>query len=395
MASYRVHYHRLELARRNILEKEIIRGKREGNSLEVIVEFESGKKDRAYSRLSSLGRVNHVFDFIPYMSLLADAADLEGLLKGCSRGFSELRGFVRKVEFSSCFSIPKPSKRRLDRDVWNLENIGVYDARQYCDGEGVKIAVIDTGVDYTHPEVRGRFGRVKGFDFVKNCDNPMDMNGHGTHVAGICAGNNYGIATGSDLYAIRVLDENGSGSESNVIAGIEWALKNGADVANLSLGSPVASSAFEDICYYSWKHGLIIVAAAGNNGGEYAMYPAAFGEPVVAVAAVDRYNNHAGFSNVCITNDVSAPGVSITSAYLNGSYATLDGTSMACPHVSGSLALAVPLLRGRDPFKVLESSCEDIGSDREVFGAGLIRADRMVLDLQPRGFAERLKSLVW
>ncbi len=402
MASYRVHNYRLQLERKSLLEKKIRNSRKSGGSLELIVEVESRKRDKAYASLSKVGKITHAFEFIPYLSFECDAKDAEGIVGNKSKGYVELRKLVNGVEASAEFTVPKPSSVKLRRPglssfIWNLKNIGAYEARNYSCGEGVKIAVIDTGVDYNHPEVSGNFEKNKGYDFVNNNDNPMDRNGHGTHVAGVCVGQEYGIATDSWLYAVRVLDENGSGSESNVIAGIEWALKNDIDVANLSLGSPVASSAFESICYRAYEDGLVIVAAAGNNGGEYAMYPAAFGEPVIAVAAVDRYNNHADFSNICITNDVSAPGVGIVSSYLNGSYATLDGTSMATPHVSGSVALAIPLLKGSDIFSLVDETAERIGDgSRDVFGAGLVRADRMVNELNGNGsLLEMVKRIVW
>ncbi len=396
MVSYRVHYYRLEQARRNLFNKSIAEKRKCGGSLELIVGFESKKQKQTLSNLSGIGKINRIFEFIPYASFSCSAKEAENISSGKTRGYSELKGLLRKIEISSTFSIPHSKKARNKEAIWNLENIGAYEAWNYSTGDGVKIAVIDTGVDYNHPEVSSNFENTKGYDFVRNNDKPMDRNGHGTHVAGICAGSNYGVAPECSIYAVRVLDENGSGSESNVIAGIEWALKNKMDIANLSLGSPVASSAFEDICYLAWKQGLVIVAAAGNNGGEFAMYPAAFGEPVVAVAAVDRYNEHADFSNIFITNDVSAPGVRITSSYLNGSYATLDGTSMATPHVSGSVALALPFLGNYDIFDVLENSCENIGSERDVYGAGLVRPDKMLESLQERkGLFEIVKSIVW
>ncbi|MBI2142679.1 S8 family serine peptidase [Candidatus Woesearchaeota archaeon] len=254
---------------------------------------------------------------------------------------------------------------------------------------------MDTGVEYFHTELSHSFGRVKGYDVIEDSDNPADRNGHGTHVAGTCAGLNYGVAIGSNLYAVRVLDENGSGIESNLIAGVEWCIKNGMHIVNMSLGSPVASSAFEEICYAAAEKGVILVAAAGNNGGEFAMYPAAFGDPVIAVAAVDRYNRHADFSNIFMTNDISAPGVEIPSSYIGGSYASLSGTSMASPHVAGSIALALPLVRNQDIYGLLDSTAENIGNDGDVFGAGLVRADGMVKELlNGNRFPAALKAIV-
>lgn len=387
----------LMLKRQNLIHSALKKGVSQG-SLELIVRAEGMKKGRLAERLGRLGRVSHVYEFIPYISFECDRADAVGLVKN-SMAYAEFTSLISSVEASARFSIPAPVKSSgLNRkgDLWNLINIGAYEARKYSVGEGVRIGIIDTGVEYGHPEVSSNFEDLKGYDFVGNNDNPLDRNGHGTHVAGISCGQNYGVAVGSTLYSIRVLDENGSGMESNVIAGVEWALKNGMDVVNMSLGSPVASSAFQDICDYSYNNGLVIVAAAGNDGGEYASYPAAFGEPVIAVAAVDRYNGHASFSNVFYTNDVSAPGVEIISSYIGGSYATLSGTSMAAPHVTGSIALALPFLRGGSISELIGQSAEALG-DADTFGSGLVRADRMVMGLLSgkRGLVEIVKRIVW
>ncbi|MBI2574564.1 S8 family peptidase [Candidatus Woesearchaeota archaeon] len=394
VAGYRAERQRLELRRRELLRRSVSAGRGSGG-LELIVEVEGRRKEKAARSLEQLGKLTHVFDFIPYMSVQCGAKDaqmLAGSGNSLSSGYAELRAMFRKIEVASDFSVPKPkSVRKFAKSavakggVWNLENIGAYAAREHSSGEGVNIAVIDTGIEYNHPEVERRFGSVKGYDVIEGNDNPADRNGHGTHVAGIFSGQNYGIAIRSTLYAVRVLDENGSGSESDIIAGIEWCITNGIHVANLSLGSPVASSGFEAICYAAADKGLILVAAAGNNGGEFAMYPAAFGDPVIAVAAVDRYNRHADFSNSFFTNDVSAPGVGITSSYIGGSYATLDGTSMASPHVAGA---------------VVASAAENIGNERAVFGAGLVRADRMVEELLQPAYGrhrllEAIKTIVW
>ncbi len=389
----------LEVKRTKFLQRSLSDSRKSRGSLELIVEVEKKKLDKAAARIRSFATITHVFDFIPYISFECGARDAEGIVKALTRGYSEIRSLFGRVEASAEFAIPEPRRVKVARaqseELWNLSNIGAYAARQHSTGEGVKLAVIDTGIEYFHPEVKRNFGSVKGYDFVEGSDDPVDRNGHGTHVAGICAGLNYGVAIDSTLYAVRVLDANGSGSESDIIAGIEWCIKNGIHVANMSLGSPVASSAFEEICYVAAGKGLILVAAAGNDGGEFAMYPAAFGDPVVAVAAVDRYNRHADFSNIFSTNDVSGPGVDIPSSYIGGSYATFSGTSMASPHVAGAVALALPLIKNRDIYGLVDSTAEVIGSERDVFGAGLVRADGMVEKLLQRNrLPAALKAII-
>ncbi|MBI3052169.1 S8 family peptidase [Candidatus Woesearchaeota archaeon] len=375
----------LHLARQHFLEEEL--GRR--RSLEVLLEV--CDKDAAEDTIGNLGRVTHVFECIPYVSAVLPQQDIRRML---GRHNGEFRRIIKDVQASATVSLPKATRAKTG-SLWNLENIGAYDAWEYSTGQGVKVAIIDTGAEYTHPEIEGCFESNKGYDFVGNSRDPIDRQGHGTHVSGICAGKEYGVAPGCTLYAVRVLDENGSGSESNVIAGIEWAIKNGMDVANLSLGSPVASSAFENICWYAAEKGLILVAAAGNDGGVHASYPAAFGEPVIAVAASDRDNEHAEFSNIFRTNDVTGPGVGIASAYLNRGYATFSGTSMAAPHVSGSIALALPVAGQGDMYGLVESTAKKIGDgDRDVYGAGLVRADAMVRGGKP-GWLDLIKGIVW
>lgn len=369
------------------------------SELEIIVKAEESRKDDVARQLQRIGQVGHVYKLIPYLSLRCDA-DYADILRKASSGdvsdsvfektFRNIMPAISAIEVSSKFSIPKAKLARNTAPVavgaarlkqraplWNLEAIGAYEAQGYGTGEGVNVAIIDSGVDYSHSQLRARFGTDKGYDFVKNDSEPMDKNGHGTHVAGTVASADYGVAAGCRLYAVRVLDENGSGSEADAIAGIEWCIKNGIDVANMSFGGPVASQAFEEICAYAWQQGILLAAAAGNSGYG-ANYPAAFGDSVIAVAAVDEELNHPGFSNIYETNDIAAPGVNVVSTYIGESYATLSGTSMASPHVAGSLALALSVAAGTaaDMEKLMKSKAENLG-EQETFGAGLIRIDGM------------------
>ena len=375
-------------------------GKKE---LEVIIKTESARREEVARQLERIGQVRHVYEFIPYLSLRCDA-DYADILRKASSGdvsdsvfekaFRHIIPAIAAVDVSSTISIPKAKvksrptdaaffhhragKSRVKSGLWNLEAIGAYAAQQYGSGDGVKVAIIDTGVDYGHSQLRERFGSDKGYDFVRNDSEPMDENGHGTHVAGTIASVDYGVAPGSRLYAVRVLDADGSGNESDAIAGIEWCIKNSIDVANMSFGSPVASQALEQVCMAAWQQGMLLAAAAGNNGYG-ANYPAAFGESVIAVAAVDEELKHPDFSNIYETNDIAAPGVNVISTYLNESYATLSGTSMASPHVAGSLALAKSVAEGisaQDLERIMKSKADSY-NDPETFGAGLIRADRV------------------
>lgn len=382
----------LAARRKRALTDAIAAAKSSKSELELIVMAKEGKKEKVASQLQRIGQVRHYYEFVPYLSLRCDADYADILRKASSGDVSDsvfeksFRGIISAiggVELSNSFAIPKSSvstavvvaKPKIKSSLWNLEAIGVYEAQKHGSGEGVSVAVIDTGVDYGHSQLRERFGSEKGHDFVKNDSEPMDENGHGTHVAGITAAAGYGVAPGSRLYAVRVLDANGSGTEADAIAGIEWCIKKGVDVANMSFGGPVASQALEEVCNYAWQQGMLLVAAAGNNGYG-ANYPAAFGEPVIAVAAVDEDLGHPDFSNIYETNDIAAPGVGIVSTYLNEGYATLTGTSMASPHVAGGLALALSISHDGSLEDLMKEEAEKLG-EPDTFGAGMIRVDNM------------------
>ncbi len=382
----------LAARRKRALADAIAAAKSSKSELELIVKAEEGRREKVASQLQRIGQVRHYYKFIPYMSLRCDADYADILRKAASgrvsdsvfeKSFRSIISAITAIDLSNSFAIPKSSastaavvaKPKIRSSLWNLEAIGVYEAQKHGSGEGVSVAIIDTGVDYGHSQLRKLFGSEKGYDFIKNGSEPMDENGHGTHVAGITAAADYGVAPGSRLYAVRVLDANGSGTEADAIAGIEWCIKKGVDVANMSFGGPVASQALEEACNYAWQQGILLVAAAGNSGYG-ANYPAAFGEPVIAVAAVDEELGHPDFSNIYETNDIAAPGVGILSTYLNDSYATLTGTSMASPHVAGSLALALSISHEGSLEDVMKEEAEKLG-EPDTFGAGLVRVDRM------------------
>jgi len=248
----------------------------------------------------------------------------------------------------------------------------------------VTIAIVDTGVDLSHPDLVNKI--LPGYDFVNNDVVAQDDNGHGTHVSAIAAAetnNGIGVAGvdwGANILPVKVLDASGNGTYANVAAGITWATDQGAQVINLSLGGTSKSSTLEDAVNYADAHGVILVAAAGNSGGSV-LYPAAY-PPVMAVAATDSSNTRASFSSYGSTVDVAAPGVNIYSALVGGNYGFLSGTSMAAPHVTGlaAILLGIP---GIDPAHVrslIESTSLDLGTPgRDVYyGYGLIQMDAAI-----------------
>ncbi|MGF1735083.1 S8 family peptidase [Photobacterium satsumensis] len=209
-------------------------------------------------------------------------------------------------------------------------------------GEGVKVAVLDTGIDIDHPDLKSAI--KDSVDLTG--DGIEDTNGHGTHCAGIIGArlNNIGfvgVAPKSELLIAKVLNNNGQGANSWVTKGIYWAVENGADIISMSLGGPTSDPDLYKAIQYALYHGVFIICAAGNEGGlgqNTIGYPARYGG-VITVASHDINGNPSGFSSQGGEVDVMAPGSRIWSTYINGGYKELSGTSMATPFVAGLAAL--------------------------------------------------------
>ncbi|PSQ21255.1 peptidase S8 [Halobacteriales archaeon QS_9_67_17] len=263
---------------------------------------------------------------------------------------------------------------RVDGDVTNANGET---------GSGADIAIIDTGIDDDHPDLQANVGAGKAFADCRgsNCNYPWsDDDNHGTHCAGIAdapAANGegvQGVATEATLHAVKVLDNSGSGSYSDVAAGIEYTADQGWDVGSLSLGGG-QSSVVSDACTYAYNNGVLLVAAAGNDGPctDCVGYPAAEPE-VIAVSSTDTSDSLSSFSSTGSEVELAAPGSNVYSTVIGG-YDTYSGTSMACPHVSGAGGLLMSNGDANTTARdTLTANAEDISLASNEQGSGLLDA---------------------
>lgn len=279
---------------------------------------------------------------------------------------------------------------------WGIDRIDAPAAWGTSTGLGVRIAIVDTGIKNDHADFKNSGGSsrvILGPNFVNPSRTSKDDNGHGTHVAGTAGASDntigvVGVAPDCTLVAVKVLDRQGNGFISGVIAGIDWAADN-ADVINISLGTLSDVQALEDSVDAAVAQGVVVVAAGGNEGeiGNPPLYPGAYAS-VIAVAATNISDGVPAFSTRGSYVDIAAPGVSILSTWKDGSYATISGTSMASPHVAGAAALLVgPGVSVSAIRAALESTADDINSASLpgadiVIGNGLLDVEEAVTGTQ-------------
>lgn len=262
------------------------------------------------------------------------------------------------VENDPQLTVHSTAFKSVSRDKgipWGVQEIKAPSAWSMTTGHRVKVGVIDTGVDFSHPDLKHSLGR--GINLLSRGSLPHDDNGHGTHIAGTIAAANQmhgmiGVAPRATVYPVKAFDHNGSAFVSDIVLGIDWCVRNKMDIVNMSFGMKTRSKSLLTAVTNAYNAGVIIVASSGNDGKRKAIdYPARYPQ-TIAVGATNRLRRIAPFSNRGIYIDVYAPGDKILSSWLRGKYHEMSGTSMATSHVSGAIALLLAHRPGLSPAEI-------------------------------------------
>ncbi|ACK65170.1 peptidase S8 and S53 subtilisin kexin sedolisin [Rippkaea orientalis PCC 8801] len=340
---------------------------------------------QTYQKTASL---NSIFSIDDHIYTLEGDGNLLKKLKQ-----SSIKQYIEYIEPNYIYqALEAPNDPDYSKQ-WNLHNINIERAWEDSKGEGVTVAVIDTGVSRV-PDLR-QTEFVQGYDFVNDGNNADDDNGHGTHVAGTIAqstNNNYGVAGvayGAKIMPLKVLSAGGGGTVADIAEAIRFAADHGADIINMSLGGGGESQVMKEAIDYADSKGVVIIAAAGNANQNSASYPARYPK-VISVSALDPAGKKAPYSNYGAGVDISAPGGSEAGKILQETidpktgesvFAGLQGTSMAAPHVAGVAALikASGIKEPSEVLKVLKASSRKVQDDPfNHFGAGQLDAGEAV-----------------
>ncbi|WP_336183469.1 S8 family serine peptidase [Bacillus halotolerans] len=344
---------------------------------EVIVVYKN--KDGKETVLDSDAEVEQQYQHLPAVAVTADPETVKEFKQDPDILYVENNVTFTAADNTDLKVLSENADTSDNFEQWNLEPIQVKQAwKEGLTGKNVKIAVIDSGISpHDDLSISG------GYSAVSYTSSYKDDNGHGTHVAGIIGAkhNGYGIdgiAPEAQIYAVKALDQNGSGDLQGLLKGIDWSIANGMDIVNMSLGTSSDSQILHDAMDKAYEKGVLLVAASGNEGnGKPVNYPAAYSS-VVAVSATNQHNQLAAFSTTGNQVEFSAPGTDITSTYLHQYYATGSGTSQATPHAAAMFAL----LKQRDPGNtnvqlraLMQKNIVDLGMTGrdQQFGYGLIR----------------------
>ncbi|WP_456415437.1 S8 family peptidase [Thiolapillus sp.] len=357
----------------------------------VIVGFHHPPGEAEQERIQRAGgTIKRVYHLIPAVVAVVPHQAIAGLLDDPAVAYVEEDKAVISIE---------PEYTHLARDffaaddaeygnAWGVLRIGSREVHERgVTGRGVKLAIVDTGIDYYHEDLDGNYRG--GYDFVYDDNDPFDdsWNSHGTHIAGIIAAEAngagvVGVAPEVSLYALKALDGSGFGSLDSIIASIQWAVDNDMDVLNISIAG-IESQVLEAACNAAYEAGLLIVAAAGNTFGGEAAFPGAYAS-VVAVAGTDEADQIGVFSPLAPQVELAAPGLGIWSSAQQGGYIEASGTSQSAAHVSAAAALVISsgaadfdndgITSNQEVRQRLQATAEDLGDagKDEQYGYGLV-----------------------
>lgn len=348
---------------------------------EVIVVYknENGKEDI----VEEIKKIEYEFQTVPAVSVLATEEELKNLESNSNIDYIEENIPFTITETGPLTILQSAQIASTGETQWNIKETNVQKLwNEGYSGDGVKVAVLDTGIANHH-----ELAIAGGFSTVDYTNSWQDDHGHGTHIAGIISAkpdiasvNGWditGVSPDVDLYAVKVLDNSGLGNLQDILEGIDWAIANGIDIINLSIGTPNYSRLFEQIIHDAYEQGILLVAASGNDGLENSVqYPAKFND-VIATSSVNESLLLSDFSSTGNQVDFSAPGEKIISTFTEGKYAMKSGTSQATPHVTGMLALLkqkYPNLTNSELKTLLTKHIKDLGvvGQDPFYGYGLI-----------------------
>ena len=367
--------------------RDLIQSARGGEPIPVIIQFKAGRGREALatgSRAISTVIVTQDYSIIPAAAANVDPNQIDALaaLEGVENVW-----YDEPVHTMLDSSVPIIGANKVWQPLGNR-------------GEGVTVCIIDTGIDSDHPDFAGRIGLTKDFSGKGSVE---DGNGHGTHVASTVAGTGaasngkyVGVAPAASLMVAKALSDAGGGRMSDVMAGVEWAVQNGAQILNLSLGSDGSSDgrdALSTMCNAAVDAGKVVVVAAGNAGpgANTVGSPGAAEKPITVGASTDtdgmaNFSSRGPTADGRVKPDISAPGSKIVAARATGTsmgtpvddkYTSAQGTSMATPHVAGLCALilkANPRLTPAEVKRILRDTCIDLKMDPNIQGQGRVDA---------------------
>ncbi|MNM45997.1 Subtilisin E precursor [compost metagenome] len=343
-----------------------------------------------------LKQLNRMKRSLPQMRLIRSSSLLHAFI--CPFSLTDLpqscrKGLILEPDAQiSVHAVPASGIVNTPEIPWGVRHIQAPDVWSSSTGYQVRIAVIDTGADFSHPDLRHSLAR--GVNLLNPNMLPHDDNGHGTHITGTIAGAGgmqgiLGVAPRAMIYPVKAFDHNGAAYVSDIILGIDWCVRNQVDIINMSFGMKSKNKSLFNVVNKALQAGVVVVASAGNDNKSRSVdYPARYPQ-TISVGATDRSRRIARFSNSGPHVDIYAPGEKIYSSWIGGKHKEMNGTSMATSHVSGSIALLLALRPGLAPAEIkqlLRRSARPVLSARKRSSrGGLAPAEVNALRLIKRG----------